>query len=211
MSAPDPAAFIRAARVPESVKVQDFGLWNIIRQDTSAPIDRLRAGFPTITALCRWTDATIHLPFGEVVMEDSVEELRKHLPIYFAARGRVLITGLGLGCVVRGLLSKPEVEHIDVVELDGAIIDAIWPEFENEARASIHHHNALTFPTAGQRWDCAWHDIWCQGNNGLERLHAEMIYHYAGACGPQGAWAFPRWAGRLMGKHLLGAPKRRRL
>lgn len=200
--------FILAARA-DHLEPREFGRWEIIRQDTSKPLDRLRAGFLGITALCRWTQATIHLPFGEVVMEDSVQELRKHLPIYFAARGRVLITGLGLGCVVRGLLSKPEVEHIDVVEIDGAIIDVIGAEFQNEARVAIHHHNALTFPTAGQRWDCAWHDIWCERNDGLELLHAQMIHHYADVCGPQGAWAFPRWAGRLMGEHLLGAPKRR--
>jgi spermidine synthase len=50
-------------------------------------------------------------------MEDTLSELRRHTPIFMRAKGRLLVTGLGLG-VVRGLLAKPEVEHIDVVEID---------------------------------------------------------------------------------------------
>jgi hypothetical protein len=193
--------------VPDSVQPREFGLWNIVRQDCSKPLDRYRAGFSSITALCRWTEATLHNGFGEVVMEDSREELRKHLPIWLAARGRVLVTGLGLGCVVRGLLAKPEVDHIDVVELDGAIIDVVGAEFAAEPRVTIHHHNALTFPVEGRSWDVAWHDIWCEGNSGLEMLHAKMIHHFDGACPQQGAWAFPRWASRVWDRRLLGAPK----
>jgi hypothetical protein len=52
----------------------------------------------------------------EVVMEDSPRELRRHLPIWMHAHGRVLVTGLGLGCVVRGLLASPHVEYIDVAK-----------------------------------------------------------------------------------------------
>jgi hypothetical protein len=40
-----------------------------------------------------------------------------------------------LGCVVRGLLSKPEVERIDVVEIDGDILRVVGKEFRGD-RAS---------------------------------------------------------------------------
>jgi predicted membrane-bound spermidine synthase len=119
----------------------------------------------------------------------------------------VLVTGLGLGCVVRGLLAKPEVDHIDVVELDGAIIDVVGAEFAAEPRVTIHHHNALTFPVEGRSWDVAWHDIWCERNDGLDMLHAKMIHHFADACPQQGAWAFPRWAVALYGTAGCSAPR----
>src|SRR3954469_21638435 len=54
---------------------------------------------------------------GEVIMSDTPAEMREHLPIVRAARGHVLINGLGLGMVVAACLNKPEVEHVTVVEL----------------------------------------------------------------------------------------------
>ena len=55
-----------------------------------------------ITYLMRTTEATVHLnPPGEVVMEDTIFELKTHLGFILSASGNVLITGLGLGCVIR--------------------------------------------------------------------------------------------------------------
>lgn len=42
---------------------------------------------PVLTALMRWTDATIHLGMGESVMSDDPAELCRHLPIIRLARG----------------------------------------------------------------------------------------------------------------------------
>lgn len=206
---------IHACRVPDTVKDQRRFPWEIKRQSIAglphaeafAVIMQL---FPyeSSTVLYRDTIATMHQTRGEVVMEDSPKELRRHLPILLAARGRVLVSGLGLGCVVRGLLSKPEVDHIDVVEVDPSIVWMVGSEFADNKRVTIHVGDALTIPwPAGSFWDFAWHDVWSEEEN-LQLLHAQLFKRYESSVGKQGAWMFPRYFSRRIRYRLLGAPKR---
>lgn len=195
--------FIKAARVPESMKPQEFFPWQIIRRKSPVPM----LGFPTQTLLCRWDYSSMHQKHGTIVMDDSLPELRRHLPIWLAAKGRVLKTGLGLGCVVRGLLAKPEVEHIDVVEIDRKIIDICGAEFIGNPRVTIHHADAHDWPIDGRGWDFIWHDI--HDNDETEHLtlqHGRLLIRYLDATPieRQGAWAFPREAKRQIGR-MLGA------
>lgn len=203
-----PQDFMQAARVPETLKPQSFGdFWTIARRKVS---DREIGivGWPTQTLLHKLTWASLHIEPGEVVMEDSSRELRKHLPIWLAAKGRVLVTGLGLGCVVRGLLASPSVEHIDVVELDKDILRVVGEEFKGTRRVSLHHGDALKIDIPGD-WDFAWHDLWVDGSH-LQRLHAQLFLRYRDRAKHQGAWAFPRHISRLTRWRPLGAPKSRR-
>src|SRR6185295_6407091 len=148
-----PHDFLEAARVPKSVEPQEFGLWTIERRTLHGPDGPSKFWRELIgpcrwldyTILRRWTLASMHLHLGEIVMEDSERELRRHLPIWLNARGRVLKTGLGLGCVVRGLLANPDVHHVDVVEIDADIIRIIGAEFAGNPRVTIHHADALTW------------------------------------------------------------------
>lgn len=185
---------IRSCRVPESIPSGQFGLWKIERV-----ADPVRAKpYVQMTILSRMTMATLNKPHGEVVMEDSPPEICRHLPILLAARGTVLVSGLGLGCVVRGLLCKPEVEHVDVVELDRQIINAIGPSFASNPRVTIHHGDAeeIEWPE-DKRWDFAWHDVWSEHET-LAIVHARLMLRYKKLCGQQGAWMLPRWCKRLM-------------
>lgn len=198
--------FIRAARVPESVEPREFFPWQIIRRRSPSKL----LGFDTQTMLCRWGWGSMHQQHGEIVMDDSLPELRRHLPIWMAARGRVLKTGLGLGCVPRGLLINPAVEHIDIVEIDAAIIDAIGPEFEGNPRVTIHHADAHTWDFGDRRWDYIWHDIHDNAEEqNLIVQHARLMVRYLDATplDRQGAWAFPREVARRLPARLLGAPK----
>ena len=197
--------YITAARVPRSLAAQDFGLWHIRRQ-------YIRNGpFNDMTALCKWTMATLHLTHGEVVMEDSVRELSRHLPIWLRASGRVLVTGLGLGCVVRGLLANPEVAEIDVVEIDPHVMNVIGDEFIAEPRVNLILGDALNLEwMPGTAWDYAWHDLFHEdGNGALQALHAQLLLKYREACAQQGAWAFPRDMARRCARPLINAPRRR--
>lgn len=194
---------MHAARAPESMPMGVFGLWRlyrITRQD--CPLDDWeRVGYDSLTVLRRLTMASMH-EGGTVVMEDSMKELRRHLPILMAARGRVLVSGLGMGCVVRGLLSKPEVSHIDVVELDSSILDRVGPEFIGDQRVTLRHGDALkvAWPQSA-RWDFAWHDIWTEEGDGLplHRLHLRLFRRFMKKVPRQGAWALPREAKRMLG------------
>lgn len=200
-----PDAYLAAARVPTSIPSGLYGWWSIGRQyfDDAHP-HRARVGFPSLTYLRRLTLATLHKD-GDVVMEDSREELAKHLPIMVAGRGRVLVSGLGLGCAVRGLLANPAVTHVDVVELDREIIRLVAPSFDRDPRLTIRHGDALKIKwPRGARWDFAWHDIWTEEGNGLPLhcLHLKLFARFQRRVGRQGAWALPREVKRFIPRIL---------
>jgi len=201
-----PRDYLEAARCPRSLEPQEFGLWKIERIEFPAnTVERFITGFDSQTVLSRFTGATLHQSRGEIVLEDGRIELRKHLPIWLRARGRVLVTGLGLGCVVRGLLANPDVDLVDVVEIDRDIVRVVGEEFAGEPRVQVHCGDALTIPLAGP-WDYAWHDLWIE-DHGLQVLHARLLQRFKKRCGPQGAWAFPRFMKRRLARssfQLLG-------
>ena len=188
--------YLRAARVPATVTEGFHGAWRIERRPNPFGAPGGPIGWDSYTILSRHTFATLHRVDGECVMEDGRQELSRHLPIWLAAHGAVLVTGLGLGCVVRGLLAKAEVTQVDVVELDPDIIHAVSPSLPKDVRLTIHCDDALTWsPPAGTRWDFAWHDIWSnpdQGEPHLQVLHAALLLRYKPYVGCQGAWQFPR-------------------
>lgn len=205
--------FLRGAKVPAHVgpkvrQTQEIGnlryLW---RQPADGMASRILIGATTMMTLCEWTEETIHKAHGYVVMEDSFAELRRHLPIWMTAHGRVLVSGLGLGCVVRGLLLKPEVDHIDVLEIDGSMIAAIGPEFAQNPRVTIHHTDAFGFPLTGRAWNFGWHDISTPDDHHLQTLHGDLMKRFWSHIEWQGAWAFPREVSRRLPYRLLGAPK----
>lgn len=199
-----PDEYITAARVPESIPAQEFGPWRIERLSLEdSQFNAKYVGFKTLTLLRRTTLATLHLEHGEVVMDDSQLELRRHLAIWISARGRVLITGLGLGCVARGLLAKPEIRQLTIVELDRGILDRIGPEFERDPRARLIHGDALKISLPGEKFDYAWHDIWTEGPRSLHLLHAELMARFRDQAEHQGAWQFPRLAKRMLPARYL--------
>lgn len=197
----NPETLLHAARVPETLRPQTFGLWTISRVRVP-PAERPLVGFATQTRLERQTLATLHLDHGEIVMEDSCRELRRHLPIWLHAHGRVLVTGLGLGCVVRGLLVKPTVTHVDVIELDAAILERVGTEFLGHPRVTLHHGDALQFRIGTRRWDYGWHDLWSEEER-LQILHAKILLRFAKSCRVQGAWGFPRCFKRIWPTPIL--------
>lgn len=193
----------RAGHVPAG----PFGFWSVAHvavpaRATEILVSSGLAAFGTrdYTVLRRLTWGSL-LKAGEVVMEDTPYELRKHLPILLAAHGRVLITGLGLGCVVRGLLTRPEVDHIDVIEIDEALLTYIGWEFAKDPRVTLHHGDAETIELDGQ-WDFAWHDVWSEKES-LQLIHTRLMVRWLHQCQRQGAWELPRFAKRNIPKELL--------
>jgi spermidine synthase len=144
-------------------------------------------------------------------MEDSRRELRKHLPIWMKARGRVLVTGLGLGCVVRGLLASRDVDRIEVVEIDYDIARIIGAEFAGARglagqAVEIHVGDAREIDESWLpgKFDAAWHDLWTEGPD-LQEQHIDVMMRMLGRCGPQGAWALPRFTKKMIRRHGGGA------
>lgn len=137
---------------------------------------------------------------SELWMTNTPQEIIDQIPAFEHATGRVLIHGLGLSCLVSGLLAKPDVTHIDVVEIDDSVISLVAPAYENENRVTIHQGNCIDFPwPSGTRWDYVWHDIWAEinpdnlttpdlaeGGVTYEMLHRS----FGGRCAMQGSWAY---------------------
>jgi spermidine synthase len=135
------------------------------------------------TAIRAWRDE--YVPAGDytrlmrrgtVVMSDTPMEMRTNWPIISAARGRVLINGLGIGMVLQRILAKPEVEHVVVVEISDDVIKLVGPSFAGDSRVTIIHADALEYaPPSGERFDVVWHDIWddvCSDNlPDMRKLH----------------------------------------
>ena len=208
---PEVSRYIRAARVPNRLKPQAFGLWSIRRvtikdNPQASEWDKLgfkvAVGFDSQTLLHRWSMKSLHLNRGEIVMEDSRTELQKHLPIWLNAFGRVLVTGLGLGCVVRGLLANPQVEHITVVEIDRSILRVVGHEFAFNRRVEMIHGDALKVDLR-RPFEFAWHDLWTDGDEHLQVLHTKLLVRFEPWCGFQGAWNLPRYAKKMMPPWVL--------
>jgi hypothetical protein len=75
--------------------------------------------------------------------EKTYHELITHPALTCAPRiERVLIIGGGDGGTAREVLRHPEVKHVDMVEVDGMVVDAEWPK----ADAALASDNEVTLP-----------------------------------------------------------------
>ena len=103
---------------------------------------------------------------GVLMMSDTRSEILDHRNFIGAARGRVLVGGLGLGLVVAALACRDTVTSIDVVEYDPRIISLIEPRLRGQLAELADHINIIADdvftwkPDKDLRWDCAWWDIW---------------------------------------------------
>ncbi len=195
---------LQAARA-HAIPAGEAGLWSVTKVFLNKNI-LAASGIPErlqkvpageYTNLFRLTDATMHKWPGECVMQDTPHELRQHLEFMLKAKGRVLVTGLGLGCVTRGLLMNLNVESVTVIERDSDVMKLVAPYMPKDCRLSIIVADAQEWVKQTDLvFDCAWHDIWTDESRGephLASAHMELICAMAGRVKMQGAWAFPRY------------------
>jgi hypothetical protein len=92
-------------------------------------------------------------------MDDSPAEMKGHDFAVEAASGKVLIGGLGLGCIVKRLQEKPEVTEIVVVEIDQDVIDLVW-EHLDVLKASIVNADLADYLETVNDFDYIYMDVW---------------------------------------------------
>lgn len=192
---------IAAGLVGTYLTPQTDGDWSIkpfTVSENDATIDRLRS---LGDGGGRFTPAGDYLSLSNadgVMMSNTPDEQNDHRLFMELAAGRVLVSGLGLSCVVSGLLANDEVRHIDVIEKSEAVIRMVGPAFAAEPRVTIHHGDALTYEWPDDAsWTFAWHDIWqtIAPNNLIAAEDADcpgydqMLLRYAPLATYQGAWA----------------------
>lgn len=95
-----------------------------------------------------------------VVMSDTTAERDGHKRAVWAAKGHVLLNGLGLGMVLGAILRLPQVERVTVVELEQDVIDLVGPHYACD-RLEIVKASAFDYqPPKAIRYGAVWHDIW---------------------------------------------------
>jgi len=136
-------------------------------------------------------------------MEDTPHELGTHLNFILHAHGNVLITGLGLGCVIRGLLTNAAVKHITCIENSKDVLKLVAP-FMPQERLTIIEAEALEWTAQNKTvFDCAWHDLWTDRDAGqphLDEWHLQLLFNCRRNVGAQGAWAFDRTLKKVLTK-----------
>lgn len=129
---------------------------------------------------------------GTVVMSNTPDEISDFSHFTRKAKGSVLINGLGIGCVVKVLLDKPEITKITVIEKSEDVIKLVAPYF-NDERLNIINADAFEYkPTKGEMFNFVWHDIWdyiCADNlSEMATLHRK----YGKKSEWQDSWAKPQ-------------------
>jgi hypothetical protein len=207
---------ILAAMRADCVPANSFGRWTVSKRmlgiKQAAILNAAeRVKRPTARSVppgsytwlwCLTTETMMQLP-GECVMNDFPCELAKHLEFVMKATGRVLVGGLGLGCVVRGLLARGRVEHIDVLERSADVIKLCASSVRDD-RVTLHKKDAR-FSVKGGPWDWAWWDLWQdpeKDSDHLQLIHMELIGKFRKRVkNLQGAWAMPRRHRRSLQRH----------
>jgi len=127
-----------------------------------------------------------------VVMSDTPDEIMDHMEPMRRARGRCLVNGLGLGMVAEGMLRRPDVERVTVVELSEDVIALVGPHYRarHGDRLEIVHGDAFEWvPPRGVRYDVVWHDIFDDISADNLPLMTRLKRRYCRRCDWQGCWA----------------------
>lgn len=131
---------------------------------------------------------------GVIWMSDTTAERADHQEVYDRCKGlggRVLIHGLGLGVITNAVLSLPNVEHVEVWELNAEVIELCGKGYQERFgdRLSIVQGDAFQHrPTKGKAWSVVWHDVWpdlsARNLQPMQRLGAR----FRSRCEWQGFW-----------------------
>lgn len=98
-----------------------------------------------------------------IMMSNTPAEIGGHMEFYYAATGRVLIGGLGIGMILEAVLKKPEVSEITVIEKEQEIIDLVSPFYADEEKLKIVCGDVYSpgdYMKHGTKFDSLYFDIW---------------------------------------------------
>lgn len=98
------------------------------------------------------------------IMSDTRDEIRDHLGFIHAARGDILIAGLGIGMALQAVLMKDAVSHVTVIEKSTDVIslvaDHYYAKFGHDRLEIVNADIFEWKPPKGRAWAYAWFDIW---------------------------------------------------
>lgn len=176
--------------IPDST----YGEWKIISYTVTqkeADLNNLRCTFnfsdrfvePGTYKVLKRNDIT--------VMSNTPAEIRDLYSVLFNAKGHILINGLGLGCIIKGLYEGPNknlIKSVTVIEISPDLINLISPYYKYP-NLNIICADAFDWkPPKNMRYNYIWHDIWddiCSANLiEMKKLHRK----YSRKCEYQASW-----------------------
>lgn len=126
---------------------------------------------------------------NRLIMSDTPAERYDHFGFVRAAKGDVLISGLGIGMCVGAVLKKPEVTSVTVLEIAQDVIDLVAPSYQDSRVRIIQADALLWTPPRAVRFGAVWHDIWpdiCRDN--LTEMHT-LNRRYGRRADWKGCWS----------------------
>ena len=111
---------------------------------------------------------------NNIWMSLNPNEIETMKPYIAAAKGDVLVLGLGMGYVPFMMANKKDVKNITVVEKDPEIIalfnKLIWPDFTNKEKILIVQDDAINYvnkKSNQSKYDYIFADLWHSPEDGL--------------------------------------------
>lgn len=104
---------------------------------------------------------------NELMMSDTAMERKTNRHFIDAAKGRVLIAGLGIGLILEAILDKKQVTEVVVIEKYQDVIDLVHPIFQHKKLQVICADIFEYDMPKTEKFDCIYFDIWadiCEDN-----------------------------------------------
>jgi spermidine synthase len=140
----------------------------------------------TVTQTRLWVD-------GVMVMSDSDFERGTNREVVWRAKGNVLIAGLGLGFVLRPILSKPSVMRVTVIEKNPDVIALVGPTLPQDKLDIVEADIFQWNPPPGTKYDVIYFDIWptltVKNLSDMAHLH-HAFTRYRAPGGWIGSWCY---------------------
>lgn len=106
-------------------------------------------------------------------------EVESHMPHLAAARGRVVVMGLGMGFALYNVMQKHDVTSVVVVEQNPDIVELLnnttcWRQWPGHEKVSLVMDDALRYKPAGEV-DFLYADIWPRVGNDDALRHTQIM------------------------------------
>jgi spermidine synthase len=118
---------------------------------------------------------------GKLVMSDSVMERVSNFEVCHKAKGDVLVAGLGVGMILKPLLTNPLVTSVTVIEECQDVIDLVAPYYAHPKLKVAQGDIYKWRPARGVKYDAIYFDVWADimstNLTKMAQLHQAFKYY----------------------------------
>ena len=186
-----------AVETPRPVRLSDVRVVDIVpeakqgraevRHYTVSEMDAWRAAQKRMRSLAGEKVAQLFVD-GKMVMSDSYAERVSNFEVVIKAQGDVLIAGLGVGMILRPLLSNPKVSSVTVVEECQDVIDLVAPYYADLKLRVVQGDIYSWRPEKGIKYATLYFDIWGDISQGHLEQMAKLHQAFKGYKQSKDSW-----------------------